>query len=268
MPAQTKHHLERIAAVLATLALASCGGGSNGGSAGGSSGSGSSSGGGGTTFPLATMLAKLATGYAYSLSVTGTSTVGGNATTITGSATVVSSAPTGTTFEGTPAILNVLTSTTSLGASASITTVVDQYVNASYVPLGQQTVSIDGVAVSAANGDYRVVQGTPVLPATVKIGDAGQIGTYFDYADSSKSTQILTTKYSYAVVADTPPSATTAVYRITLQQYSYPAASLVFTETYGWRIDTSGNPTFLSIASQATPGSGTVDLLLTCTAGC
>ena len=138
------------------------------------------------------------------------------------------------------------------------------------LPRGAQIIRVDGIDLTA-DGDYQVALSKPTIPAAAAIGDSGLIGRYNDYTDPTQSTPIFTTTYSYVLVADTPPSAATAVLQLTIAQAAVgPNAFLTGTNvaTYRWRIDTSGNPTFLSVATQVSQGFDQFEDLYTCASGC
>jgi hypothetical protein len=214
--------------LLSTL-LVGCGGGSGGGGGGGPVTST-------LTFPLATANANLINnGYTLYLTVTGTQMYNGTSYGVTGSVTVTQSTPTTSTFEGQTALLNTQSMTgtvTVVGISVPITSTAQIFSTTNYAPLGE-----------VSSDSYYVMQGTPTMPSTGKVGDAALIGTYDVFTDSTKSTLLGTAKISYALEADT---ANTAI--INLIEDDYDTSNILITSTQTrWRIDSSGNVAFVSI---------------------
>jgi hypothetical protein len=226
---------------LVTL-LTACGGG---GGDSGSSGPVVST----TSFPFSTANANLINnGYTHNYTLTGWQIVNGVQYNVTGSGTIAQSAAAASTFEGQAALLNTQTSTgtvTANGQSAPLpTTTVQQYSTSNYVPLGY----VD-------SGEYCVMQGTPTIPATVKVGDTAVLGTYTCYANSSKTTVLGTSKMSYVIEADT---ANTAI--INIKEEDYDASStLTFTSQQRWRIDVNGGVSFVSVTAADTTYSYTMN---------
>ena len=212
-----------------TTLLTACGGGG---------------GGGGTPSPIVSTdsfsfatanAAHINNGYALNFNLTGTQMVGGVNYNVTGSGTVTVTAATPSNFEGQPALLNTETVTGTItvnGVTAPLPAVVQQsYSTTNYVPLGE----VDG-------NEYWVMQGTPVIPATVKVGDTAVLGTFTRYTDSGKATVLGTVKLSYVIEAD---AAHTAIINLVTQQYDTLNA-LEYSDQTRWRIDTVGTVTFVS----------------------
>jgi len=208
--------------------LAGCGGGGGGGS---SSGPVAST----LTFPLATANANLINnGYTLHLSVTGTQVVNGTSYGVTGSVTLMQSTQTASTFEGQAALLNTQSMSgtlTVLGVSVPFASSVLIYSTTNYAPLGE--VSPDS---------YYVMQGTPTIPLTGKVGDAAVIGTYNVYTDSTKTVPLGTAVVRYVIEADT---ASTAIINLIEDDYDTSSALISSTQTR-WGMDSSGNVTFIS----------------------
>jgi hypothetical protein len=238
-----KRPFNLILGLFLSVLLAGCGGGGGGG---GSPGPVVST----LTFPLATANANLINnGYTLNLSVTGTQVYQGSSYGVTGTVTLAQSASTPSTFEQQPALLNTQSmsgSVTVLSITVPITSTAQLYSATNYAPLGQ-----------VSSGSYYVMQGTPTMPSTGKVGDAAVIGTYDVYTDSNKSTPIGTAKLSYAVEADT---ANTAI--VALIEDDYTSNTLNASTQTRWKIDASGNVTFVSVRLTGTvPGVGHFDYL-------
>lgn len=235
---------------------AGLGGGANSGASAGS----------GSTFPMASVLAKLASARSYTQLISGTGSMPrlSQNQVMVGTGTVTQGDPKPATFENKSALMSLMVTTTTMsinGASRSAgTTTVEWYTDTAHVPIGQKMVG---------RGIYRVAQGNPMIPATVRIGDTGIIGQYADYTDSSKTTQQFVSTYAYAIVDDTPATAHTAVYQFTLTQSAFPGGKLFLTSTTSWRMDTSGNVRYLYEKATSTPRPGIeFHFTYTCNSGC
>jgi hypothetical protein len=99
------------------------------------------------------------------------------------------------------------------------------------------------------SGGYCVMQGTPTIPSTVKVGDTAVLGTYTCYSDSTTATVVGTTKLSYAIEPDT---ANTAVVNIIEEEYDNSNV-LQSTDQARWRVDLVGTASFVS---ETATGSG------------
>jgi hypothetical protein len=221
--------------VLSSLIIAGCGGGGGGGSTGPVAST--------LTFPLATANANLINnGYTLNLSVTGTQVYNGTSYGVTGSVTLMQSAATASTFELQTALLNTQSMTgsvTVLNISVPIGSTAQVYSTTNYAPLGQ-----------VSSGSYYVMQGTPTMPSIGKVGDTAVIGTFNVYTDSTKLNLLGTAKISYAVEADT---ANTAIANLIEDDYDTFNTLNASTQTR-WKMDASGNVTFVSVRlTGATP---------------
>lgn len=137
-----------------------------------------------------------------SFSISGTS----NGLPITGSGTATFGVLSAATFDGKAALgkITVLTGTVTVnGQSAPYGGTSTGYVDSNYQPLGTQA------------DEYWVVTGTPTIPQTARINDAGTMYTANRYATSTKATLLGTTTVNYAVQ---PDSASTALLRILVTQ--------------------------------------------------
>lgn len=220
----------RFSVFLFAILLTACGGGGGGGGAASPVASPSS-------FSAVTVFAnQINNGYTKNFAITGTQVVGGDTYNVTGTGSVTVSPAVNTVFEGQSALQNTSTvngTITVNGISAPVSDTSQSYSSSSYVPLGE------------SNGEYWVVQGIATIPSTVIVGDAGAIGTYTRYTDSSKTVVLGTAQVSYSVEADT---ATTAIINVTLQEYDGTNVLEVTAQTR-WRIDTLGNVTWVSETS-------------------
>jgi hypothetical protein len=205
-------------------------------------GCGGSGGGGGSgpvastlTFPLATANANLINnGYTLHLSVTGTQVVNGTSYGVTGSVTLTQSTPTVSTFEGQAALLNTQSMTgtlTVLSVSVPFASSAQIYSTTNYAPLGE-----------ISSGSYYVMQGTPTIPLTGKVGDAAVIGIYNVYTDSTKIVLLGTANIHYVIEADT---ANTAIINLIEDDYDISNAVIASTQNR-WKMNSSGNVTFVS----------------------
>ncbi|MGA7178318.1 MAG: hypothetical protein WBX11_01840 [Thiobacillaceae bacterium] len=217
------------------LSLLACGGGGGGGGSGPVASTDS--------FPAATALQnQTVNGYVQSFTVTGTQTVSGTTYNVSGTGTITVLAASSSSFEGQAALLNDETVSGTLtvnGASAPFSTTTQVYSTPGYAPFGLVVLSPPNQPSAA---EYCVMQGTPIIPTTVKVGDSGAIGTYNCWSDSFKTTPIGTGQLSYVVEADT---AHTAIVNLTEKDYD-STSTLTLTDQRRWRIDTNGNLTWVS----------------------
>ena len=138
------------------------------------------------------------------------------------------------TFEGQPALLNNETFSGTLmvnGATAPISSTAQEYTTTSYAPFG-----------IVSSGRYCVMQGSPSIPSTVKVGDSATIGTFNCYTDSSKTTVLGTGQLSYVIEADTEHTAITNL----IEKDFDNAHALQLTDQRRSRIDTFGNLNWVS----------------------
>lgn len=221
-----------VSVLILTLALAACGGGG-----GGDGGSSAPAGPVASThsFPFSMANANIINnGYTYNFSVSGTVDLAGATYGITGSGSATRSQAVAATFEGEPALQNTQTVTMTLtvnGVMAPPETAPQQiYSTSGYLPLG------------TTDGTYCLIRGPAAVPATVMVGDTAAIGTLDCYVDAAKTTLLGTSATSFVVEPDT---ADTVIVNLVQREYD-PANVLQFTDESRWRIDTSGNVTFVS----------------------
>lgn len=218
-----------LALAAGIVGLASCGGGGGGDAPVAA-----------TTYPLqaayrASFIAGSSTNYTVSGSCLGT-------------ASEVDAPAVPATFEGVAGFSSSNTFTLNLSNCTPATTVSTgaDYVDASYTPIG-----------SVSDGEeYGRISGTPTpLPASVKVGDSGSIGTLQLYTDSSKTTATGTRVLSYVIEADTGSS---AIVNIVGRDYDLNG-QLLSTQQSRYRILTDGTITPVSIDIVA----GALHLVLT-----
>jgi hypothetical protein len=150
----------------------------------------------------------------------------------------VGPANTATTFEGAPAFsfTQVLQMNFTNCVPASVAETATGYVSSTYAPLGFQVVG----------GDYGVYAAPAIIPASVKVGDVGIVGTINTYTDSSKTVGTGRHEVSFVVEPDT---ATTAIINLITKGYN-ASSQLLFTEQDRWRITESGSFSLVSIDIQ------------------
>ncbi len=217
--------LFHLGSLLLAILVSACGGGGGGGGAAVAVPVVSAS-----SFSMPAVLAdQVNNGYTQNFSISGTQVVGGTTFNVTGTGTITVAPASNAVFEGQVALQNSSTTTVTLtvnGITAPPVTETSQsFSTTSYAPLGM------------SNGEYWVVQGVPVIPATVKVGDTGVIGTYTRYTDNTKTSVLGTAQASYVVEADT---ATSAVINLILREFDN-ASVVELTDQIRWRIDTLGN---------------------------
>jgi hypothetical protein len=137
-------------------------------------------------------------------------------------------------------------SVTVLSISAPVSSTAQVYSTTNYAPLGESTSS-----------SYYVMQGTPTIPSTGKVGDTAVIGTFNVYADSTKLTLHGTAKISYVVEADT---ANTAIIAQIEEDYDTSNILIASAQTR-WKMDASGNVTFVSVKLTGTTPVGPFNYL-------
>lgn len=153
------------------------------------------------TFPLAKANANYITnGGRYTVTISGNH----GSTQITGTATSTLSNVMPATFRGTPLLAVTTTITgelrTSIGEPTQLASTEVFYYNASNYML----VAIDG----GPGTSYIVTSGFTSLPASVKVGDTGTIGTYDQYSDNTLQTKTGTCQLLYVIE---PKNDTTAI---------------------------------------------------------
>ena len=217
------------AAMLTAIALVGCGGGGDSGPV------------------AATMSFPLASGYRAFVQAghTGNFTVSGSCG---GTAAFTTSAAAGSIqFEGQTVATDSVTQTINLTGCtpATSTAIQTEYISqTTYLPVGSSETGVE----------YVVAQATPVLPATVKVGDSGQIAAYNVYGSSAKTSVVAVRTATFAVTADTP---TSVLFTVTQRETSGSTVTATQMEVY--RLDASGN---VSVVSYDLVG-GTIHLVLT-----
>lgn len=164
-----------------------------------------------------------------SFSISGTS----NGLSVTGSGTATFGALNATTFDGKSALgkTTVLTGTVSVnGQSSPYGGTSTGYVDSNYRPLGTQA------------DEYWVVTGTPTIPQTARVNDAGTMYTANRYANSTKATLLGTATVTYAVQ---PDSGSTALLRILVTQKT-PGGTTTMTGISTYRMTPAGGMTRLT----------------------
>lgn len=189
------------------------------------------------SFPFATANANfINNGYTHNFSLTGWQIVDGVRYNVTGSGTIELASATAAFFEGQAALLNIQTISGTItvnGIDVPLpTTIAQHYSTSNYAPLG----------TVVAGEEYCVMQGTPIIPVTVKVGDTAELGTFICYTDASKTTLLGTAVISYAIEADT---ADTAIINLIEKDYDVLNA-LTLTDQQRWRIDEFGSVSFVS----------------------
>lgn len=224
--------IKMIAALCMAASLAACGGGGGDGDTQSTSS---------LTFNLESAYkALVASGQTVNFKITASNSC-------TGTATITSSpANTSTTFEGQAAVASTtvynFSYTNCTPATISETTV--NYYSTNYLPLGSED----------QGEDYTVVNGTINIPAAVRVGDAGVLGSMTRYTDNTKSTVDGSIQLSYAVESDT---STTAL--VTVATKSYNASNVLEgTQLTKYRIDSSSKLTAQSITIQYANGINVV----------
>jgi hypothetical protein len=214
--------------------LSACGGGGGGG-------------GSATTTVASTNAFDVSSGYRR-LNSTGfqkTFTVGGGCS----GTLAITSAPatTSATFEGTNGVSSVSVGVTTLTncTPASSSSTVIRYYDSNYVPLGK-----------SSTDEYAVNIGTPTLPSSARVGDAGIAGSANTYTNKTKATLTGRNDSSYLIEADT---ATTAILNLITKTYN-ASGVLTSTEQDRYRVAADGTLTFISFDLQR---SGTSTLRLT-----
>jgi hypothetical protein len=217
------------------LTLTACGGGGGGGGAPPPTGPVAST----LSFPVQSALAtESANGATYSLTANGTGAVAadgdctGNYTETTGPANTPAN------FEGVAGFSSttVMQMNFTNCVPAAIAETVTNYFDSTYAPLGFQ----------ALGGDYGVWAAPPVIPASVKVGDAAIVGTIDNYTDNTKTTANGRQDMSYVVEPDT---ANTAIINLVFKVYN-AASQLLATEQDRYRITSTGALTLISVDVQ------------------
>ncbi len=223
------------------LALVACGGG--GGGAPSPSGPVAST----DTFQLKQALANdFSDTKTYPFKLSGTSL----GLAVTGSGSIVYSPISASTFEGASARMktqNVSLTASVAGPSGPIpipvpATTETVFVDSSSVPIGFRSATAYGVPLIPL-----------AIPATAKVGDAGNFGTVTIFSSSTKTVTSGFNDYSYSVTADT---ASTAILSVNLTQRN-SARTVTGTQVSTYRITPAGAITPLAITG--TSGSAAAD---------
>ncbi|MDD4962826.1 MAG: FG-GAP-like repeat-containing protein [Gallionella sp.] len=226
-----------VLAFLSVLTLVGCGGGGGGGSAAPSAAVVST-----LSFPLQNgMNAYIARGSLANYVVSGS---------CSGNAGMVNLMPAAAVFEGVSGVSVASTQTINLTncLPSVITGNAIDYYDANYVPLGR----------AITGGDYSVYVSPPVIPAQVKVGNTGSMGTLNNFFDSTKTVPTGKDVTSFVIEADT---ANTAI--VNMMDKSYNTLGVLLTTTQDrYRIDVNGRLTPISSDIQQANGS-TIHLVLT-----
>ncbi len=227
--------MRSLIGLLALVGLISCGSGG-----GGSGGSGDAGGGNGTNasslaFPIQiAKQAMITNGQARTFNASGS---------CTGRSTLAHAPSTSAAnFEGVGGrIASVQTVSASFSncTPATLNSTETYFYDANYIPLG-----------SSSATQYRVFATRPSIPASVKVGDTGAIGTMNSYSDSTKTVSTGIAVVTYAIEADT---ANTAIYDEITKTYN-AANSLTLTEHSRYRISQSGPLELISVQVQYANG--------------
>jgi hypothetical protein len=158
---------------------------------------------------------------------------------MTGTASITISAATATTFGGQSALVSSMTQIGSSiinGTTYPINIPSQFFSTKNYVPLGM-----------TYGNEYRVMQGTPTIPPTARVGDGSAvIGTYNRYTDSTMSTFLGTAQISF--VPDVGSTAST-IY-VTFNETDFDTTNRITAiSSEFWSMDTSGNLTFVNYYS-------------------
>lgn len=212
--------ISRYAAALATaLALAACGGGGSDTPAPATAAT--------TTFPIAAAMASYARDTrTVPFTLTGTGMSNGQTIAFTGSGNVASTIVAGT-FEGAPAQVKTLTTTGTVTAQGTSSTVSDRSVafyDANYQALGTST-----------DSSYCVLSGVVGLPTSAKVGDKGPWYSTTCYTNSTKSVRTGAVAVSYAIESLT---ATSVILKVTLK--FTPQIGTVTTQEIPYTITAAG----------------------------
>jgi outer membrane protein assembly factor BamB len=214
---------------LAAVMLTSCGGGGGGGTAGPVTST--------LSFPLKSGLrAMVANGSSIDFNVSGT---------CSGTANITSSTPIPATFGNISGFstANVFNANFPNCNPPSLYSTSIDYYDTNYDPLG----GLD------SSGNYGVYTTPLNIPASVKVGDAGAIGTKNYYSDSSRLFTTGHDDFSYVVLPDTANSAI-----VNMIDKSYELSGvLTSTEQDKYRINASGALTLISSDIKFANGSTT-----------
>jgi hypothetical protein len=210
--------------LFSAIALFACGGG------GGSSGPVATT----QTFNAAQANANdIASASLYNLGAIGTI----SGITVTGTATFSSAAAVGATFEGQPALMQAETITGTFAANG--TSIPYNYSSQTYYSTNYEFLGSIG-----ANGlDYCVARNNEIIPASVKVGDNGTLGTRDCYADTTKT---VATGYDVDSYVVEPDSATSIIFNVITNSFS-PANINESTTQKRFRINQNGVSSLVSV---------------------
>lgn len=166
-------------------------------------------------------------------------------------------ATTSTTFDITPAsAVSAVSAVETLSwtwvnclPATSTTTSTKYYTPGTFVPLGFDSPGVN----------YGVYLTPPTIPASVRVGDTGIIGTENLYTDSTEAVSNGHIDGSYSILADTEA---TAIIHLVGKQYD-ASNTLNSTEQDLWRITVAGVLTPISSTIQYTSGQVTILNILT-----
>ena len=153
-------------------------------------------------------------------------------TAITGSGTVTRGTLSSGTFEGASLFQQTTTSTIKItvsGVTVPFNDTTVEWYDSNYIPIGDS----DG-------DEYTVVNGTPIIPTTVKVNDTGILYTANRYSDSTKTTLLGNSSVSYVVQADT---ATTALLKFINKETDTNGDIIIYTQLS--RITPAGTNTLI-----------------------
>ena len=169
-----------------------------------------------------------------------------------------------TAFDGTPGLSSDVSATLTFtsGCEATVTATETDYFDSNLLPLGADVTGVNYF------GKYLK---PPVIPATVKLGDKGDIGRLTFYSEKAYTTVVRYADRSYAIEADSPPSTTSVIANSISKAYDDKDALLSVSEVR-YRIDTAGKLTMVSqdilqYDNSKTPPA-TTRVVFRCTSGC
>jgi hypothetical protein len=182
----------------------------------------------------------VANGFSNTFSISGTDlsgSCGGS-----GSQTVAP-ATTPATFEGVTGFsaVDTFNMTITNCKTASSADTITSYYDTNYTPLGYNNAGVE----------YGVYRSQPLIPASVKVGDAGLIGSITLYTDSSKAAGKGRVDVTYAVEADTE---NTAIVNFISREFD-ATDTVISTEQDRYRIGATGALIPVSVRLQLYPSS-------------
>lgn len=223
---------------VAAAVLSACGGGSSSSNVAGQETAS-------TSFPLASAYKSLiAKGETTNFDISGT---------CNGVGTESESAPSSTSFEGSPAFATTATSTFSLTncTPASVAGSSISYYDSNYNYLGH---AISGQEYA------KFLTATNPLPASVKAGDTAIYGTETVYSDSTKQTVVGTRVLSFVIEQD--GASTSSVIANAISKRYNTSNQLLYTQQFRHRLGADGSLTPVSLDLQYSTTS-TTHLVLT-----